>query len=128
MSTTGINQAFIRPVNTKPTIATQSKQNISSSASFGEYLRESMESSDIRFSKHAESRLASRNINISGEQKSKIGMAVTKANQKGIKDSLIMMDNVALVVNVKSRTVVTAMSNSEAKENIFTNIDGAIFM
>lgn len=128
MSIQGINQRFIRPVNTKPTIASQSKQSVNTSNSFEGYLRESMENSEVKFSKHAESRLASRNINLSKEQKGKLGMAVAKADQKGIKDSLIMMDNVALVVNVKSRTVVTAMSNSEAKDNVFTNIDGAIFM
>jgi flagellar operon protein len=126
MSTPVINQALIRPVNTKPAIASQNNLN-NNNVSFESYLRDSMASKEVKFSKHAESRLQSRNINFSKEQKSKLDAAVSKADQKGIRDSLIMMDNVALVVNVKSRTVVTAMSNSEAKENIFTNIDGAIF-
>jgi len=126
MSTPVVNPALIRPVNTNPAIASHNIQN--NNVSFEGYLRESMASREVKFSKHAESRLQSRNINFSKEQKSKLDAAVNKADQKGIKDSLVMMDNVALVVNVKSRTVVTAMSNSEAKENIFTNIDGAIFV
>lgn len=126
MNTPVINQALIRPVNTKPAIT--SHNNLNNNVSFESYLQNSLANNEVKFSKHAESRLQSRNINFSKEQKSKLDMAVSKADQKGIRDSLIMMDNVALVVNVKSRTVVTAMSNSEAKENIFTNIDGAIFV
>lgn len=128
MPTTGINKALIRPIGSNSTIASSGNNNVKAAVPFGEFLKESMESSDVKFSKHAELRLASRNINLSKEQKLKLGAAVTKADQKGIKDSLIMLDNVALVVNVKSRTVVTAMSNNEAKENVFTNIDGAILV
>jgi len=128
MPATGINQAFIRPINSNTTVASQGNNSTKPAVSFGDYLKESMDSTEIKFSKHAEGRLASRNINLSKEQKVKLGAAVSKADQKGIKDSLVMMDNIALVVNVKSRTVVTAMSSSEAKENVFTNIDGAILV
>lgn len=128
MSTTGINNSLLRPIGNQPAIASQSKQSVNTVSSFESILKGSIENNDVKFSKHAESRLQSRNISFSKEQQNKLGTAITKASQKGIKDSLIMMDNVALVVNVKSRTVVTAMSNSEAKENVFTNIDGAIFM
>jgi len=53
--------------------------------------------------------------------------AVDKADAKGVKDTLIVMDRIAFVVNVKNRTVITALNSSEMKENVFTNIDGAVF-
>jgi flagellar operon protein len=36
------------------------------------------------------------------------------------------MDDVALVVNIESKTVVTALSKQESKAHVFTNIDGAV--
>lgn len=81
----------------------------------------------IKFSKHAEQRLQSRNINLSQTQKDKINSAVTKAEEKGVKDSLVIMDNLAFVVNVRSKTVITAVNSNEMKDNVFTNIDGAVF-
>jgi len=32
------------------------------------------------------------------------------------------------VVNVKNRTIVTAANTQELKENVFTNIDGAVIV
>ncbi len=81
----------------------------------------------LKFSKHAELRLQTRNIQLTDIQKEKITEAVNKAQSKGVKDSLVIMDNLAFVVNVKSRTVITAVNSGELKENVFTNIDGAVF-
>lgn len=83
--------------------------------------------SEIKFSKHAELRLQTRNINLSQAQKDKISEAVKKAEAKGVKDPLILMENMAFVVNVKNRTVITAVNSDELKSNVFTNIDGAVF-
>lgn len=85
------------------------------------------ETSDVKFSKHAQMRLETRNIKITDIQKQKISDALDKAEKKGVKDSLVMMDDIALVVNVKNRTVITAVNSNELKENVFTNIDGAVF-
>ena len=63
--------------------------------------------SGLKFSKHAELRLQTRNICLSGGQIDRINQAVTKAEGKGVKDSLIIMDNIALVVSVRNKTVVT---------------------
>lgn len=101
---------------------------INNKGEFGDILKEKIsESSEVKFSKHAELRLNMRNINLSALQKKKLENAVSMAREKGIKDSLVMVDNVALVVNVKSKTVITAVSSSELKDNVFTNIDGAVF-
>ncbi|MCL1843929.1 MAG: flagellar protein [Defluviitaleaceae bacterium] len=80
----------------------------------------------VQFSKHAALRLNDRNINLSGEQINRVADGIGKANEKGIRDSLVIVDDVALVVNVKSRTVITAISQTQ--ENIFSNIDGAVIV
>jgi len=53
---------------------------------------------------------------------------VNKASEKGIKDSLIIMSNKAFVVNLKSKTVITAMDGEMLKNSVFTNIDGAVII
>lgn len=96
--------------------------------SFDDILKgEISKTSEVKFSKHAQMRLETRNIKLTDQQKQKISKAVDKAEQKGVKDSLVMMDDIALVVNIKNRTVITAVNSNELKENVFTNIDGAVF-
>lgn len=96
---------------------------------FGKILNEQInKNSGLKFSKHAEFRLHTRNINLSGLQIDRINQAVTKAEGKGVKDSLILMDDIALVVSVKNKTVVTVANKNELKDNVFTNIDGAVIV
>lgn len=80
----------------------------------------------LKFSKHAASRLEDRNITMTDEQLSRLNEGTAKAQEKGIQNSLVMIDSLALIVNVPNRTVVTAMDQTDAKDNIFTNIDGAV--
>jgi flagellar operon protein len=99
-----------------------------STGSFESILQQAVDkNSGVKFSKHAELRMQARNINLTQTQKAKIDNAVSMAQQKGVKDSLVILDNMAFVVNVNSKTVVTAVNNNELKENVFTNIDGAVF-
>lgn len=81
-------------------------------------------STELKFSKHASERLISRNIDLSDSQMERLNQAVKAAEAKGIKESLVMMDNLAFIVNVKNNTVVTAVAGGE--EKIFSNIDGAV--
>lgn len=83
---------------------------------------------EVRFSKHASSRLSTRNIELTDGQMERLNEGTKKAQEKGIKDSLVLVDSLAFIVNVPSSTVVTAMEQSEAQENIFTNIDGAVII
>ena len=55
-------------------------------------------------------------------------LGTQKASEKGIKETLVLVDSLAFIVNVPSNTVVTAMNQNETEENIFTNIDGAVIM
>jgi len=81
----------------------------------------------VKFSKHAETRLRMRNIDLSTEQREKLSSAIDRADEKGLRDTLVMLDGIALVANVKNRTIVTAVNGSELSRNVFTNIDGAVF-
>jgi flagellar operon protein len=88
----------------------------------------------LKFSKHAAIRLADRNIELSASQMERLTDGTKQAEVKGIKDSLVLMDQLAFIVNVPNQTVVTAISINETggasytSENIFTNIDGAVIV
>jgi len=79
-----------------------------------------------RFSAHATARLRQRNLELSDHQLQRLDRAVDRAAAKGSKDALVMMDGTAMVVSVKNRTVITALQQDQAKENVFTNIDSAV--
>lgn len=101
--------------------------------SFREVLQQQQEKalgveSGLKFSRHASNRLSSRNINLSREQSERLESGVQQAKEKGINESLVLVDSLAFIVNVPSRTVVTAMDQTETKSNVFTNIDGAVIM
>ena len=72
--------------------------------------------------------LKSRNINLSAAEMNKIEDAVGKAREKGARDSLILMSDLALVVSVKNNTVITAVDGDSLKDNVFTNIDSAVIV
>lgn len=81
----------------------------------------------LKFSRHALERLQARNINFDKAKMDKLNDAVSKAAAKGSKESLVIMQDLALVVSVKNRTVITAVDGSSMKDNVFTNIDSAVF-
>ena len=79
----------------------------------------------LKFSAHAMQRLQSRNINLTQDDVAKMNVMADKAAAKGAKQSLFMMRDVAMVVSIKNRTVITAVDQDSMKENVFTNIDSA---
>ena len=94
--------------------------------SFREVLEKSgAPAGQLKFSAHAMQRLQSRNINLSQDDVNKMNVMADKAAAKGAKQSLFMMRDVAMVVSIKNRTVITAVDQDSMKENVFTNIDSA---
>lgn len=84
---------------------------------------------EVKFSQHAVQRLQQRNIQLGAQELARLEQAVDKAAQKGSRESLVLMDNqMAFVVSVKNRTVITAMVGENMKENVFTNIDSAVIV
>ena len=92
------------------------------------FLESTQGSREVRFSKHAAQRLSNRNIELTKDQKERLQAGTAKASQKGIRESLVLVDQLAFIVNIPNNTVVTAMQQNETDENIFTNIDGAVII
>ena len=82
----------------------------------------------LKFSAHAKERLALRNIELSAEDMARISDAVSKAAAKGARQSLLVMEDMAFIVSVTNRTVITALDGNSMKENVFTNIDSAVIV
>ncbi|MSS63009.1 flagellar protein [Lachnospiraceae bacterium WCA-693-APC-MOT-I] len=123
-----IEQMAGQVVNIRP--KSQSRTQSSSGnkeGSFSEILKNKQASEglgELKFSKHANQRLASRHIDLTKAQLERLENGTNKAREKGIRESLVMVDNLAFIVNIKNNTVVTAVNDTE--EGVFTNIDGAV--
>lgn len=85
-------------------------------------------SADIHISKHAARRLSRRDIVVSTNQAERLVTAVDTASQKGAKTSLVLMKELALVVRIPERMVVTAMSPSAMRNGWVTQIDSAVII
>lgn len=96
--------------------------------SFQETLQQRSTPGEVKFSKHAAGRLADRNIELTKGQMERLNAGTARAGQKGIRESLVIVDEMAFIVNVPNNTVVTAMNQQDAEENVFTNIDGAVIV
>ena len=114
------------PVNNRTTVNPLKNQTKITTNSFDTILQQKI--NEVKFSQHAQERLNSRNIKFSATDLKKLDNAVERIAQKGAKESLIMLNDVALVVSVKNKTVITAMDGASAKDNIFTNIDSAMII
>lgn len=86
------------------------------------------ETQGVKVSKHASERINERNIEINDKQWEKISEKMNEAREKGVTDSLVLMDNAALLVSTKNHTIITAMNKEEASTKIFTNINGTILI
>lgn len=88
----------------------------------------SQATSPLKLSKHATQRLDERKIDIPPNRWREIEQKVAEAKSKGVKDSLVLMNNAALIVSTTNNTVITAMNRDEAHSQIFTNINGTILI
>jgi flagellar operon protein len=82
----------------------------------------------LTISKHARHRLEQRGINFNEARWNQIGEKVKEAKTMGVKESLVLVDDAALIVSAQNNTVITAMNRAEASKQIFTNINGTILM
>ena len=123
---TSIEQVTGQYLNKTPQI------NRGNSASFEDILKqqffEKTQVSELKFSKHATQRLSDRNISLTDEQLVRLQKGAELSSEKGIKESLVVMDEYAFIVNTQNNTVITAMEQERQGENIFTNIDSAAIL
>jgi len=116
----GVNDSQKQKVN---------KQNLNKNGkSFKEVLDQVNKNDKVIFSKHAMQRLEKRNINLSKEDLNQIAKAVNQAKDKGVKEALIILRDNAFITSIKNNTVITATTGDDLKENVFTNIDGAVII
>jgi flagellar operon protein len=95
---------------------------------FEEILRQKLAAGEVRFSQHALARLQSREIELSDGHLARLERAVSLAAAKGARESLVLMDDLALLVSVSNRTVITALKGAENRERVYTNIDSAVII
>ncbi len=130
------NSQFLSNLQLQEALLSKNKDSVrtnvsvqSDTRSFKDILNNKLEDnrvSDMKFSKHAINRLESRNISLTDLQMNRLSDGTRRAGEKGIKESLVLVDELAFIVNTENNTVVTAMNQTNNDENIFTNIDGAV--
>lgn len=97
--------------------------------SFSKHLDSAIQSgSQLVISKHAKERLQQRNIKISSDCWAKIEEKISQAKKMGVNESLVLIQDAALIVSAKNQTVITALDREEASSQIFTNINGTIVL
>jgi len=116
----------ITPANSKNTARNSQSSSPKGIGSFDQLLQNKIEQGGVKFSKHATDRMKSRGINFSSNQIQRLESALSQVSAKGGRESLVMLDNTALVVSVKNDTVVTVVDQQQLKNNVFTNIDSAV--
>lgn len=109
--------------NIQPNSFTKSHE--ANNSAFKEILNEKIQS-EIVFSKHANERIKERNIELSSDVTEKLNEAAEQAKDKGLKNVLVMIDNQAFIISTMHNKVITAVNSNDLKENVFTNIDGAV--
>lgn len=118
----------IQPIQSPRKHTVTNKQHVGQFQDVFQKTLESFQQQPIKFSAHALKRMEERGIHLSDAAMEKLENAVDNVAQKGARDALVLMDQVAYVVSVSNKTVITAMDEKSTKENIFTNIDSAVIL
>lgn len=101
----------------------------SGTTSFQELLQQQMDTSqNVAFSKHAAQRIEQRQVDLSENSIERLNEGVRLAKEKGLNETLVLVDHTAFIVNVKNNTVVTTVNSGESAGNVFTNIDGTVII
>lgn len=82
--------------------------------------------SGLTFSKHAANRLEEREIRLSQSSLERLNEGVRIAREKGMNDTLIILDDSAFVVNTGAGKVITSISSLRGRA--ITNIDGTVIV
>ena len=125
-----IHSNYIYPLEFTKTKQRETSSQLSvSGKTFKNHLESFIHSeTSLSISKHAEHRLQERNINISEDDWHRIEDKVKRARSMGVNESLVLLQDAALIVSAKNNTVITAMNREEASSQIFTNINGTIII
>lgn len=83
---------------------------------------------NIKFTKHAIERMDNRDMVLNSEEMIKLETAFYKAEDKGVKDALILVGDKAFIASIKNKTIITTLNKEKLIDNVFTNIDGAVIV
>lgn len=129
-----MNDIDIKRISTPITtgIPHRSPQDVAdsvSSRSFKDILMEQIDTATgVNFSRHAMNRVMERNIDLSADNLERLNEGIKLAEEKGLDDTLILLDEAAFIVSVKNNTVITTVNKDEMTGNVFTNIDGTVII
>lgn len=129
-----IDKNYTAFVGSTPLVANNNKTQSNNKTETGEDFKSILQrelqnnASGLNFSKHALQRISERQIEIEPQMLEQMTNAVEHAEEKGIKDALILASQAAFIVNVPSKTVITTMNSQEMRNNIITNIDGTVLL
>jgi flagellar operon protein len=124
-----VNPVQFQPLAGPRAPAAAPAANRPSAAPFAQVLRNELTAdTEVRFSAHALQRLQERGISVTSTMQARLEAAVDLAASKGARDSVVLMDGTAMVVNVPNRTVITAVVTDGHDDAVFTNIDSAVVM
>lgn len=90
--------------------------------------RDVLTNEQLTISNHAKTRMEERNISVDESKWKQMHEKIQEAKEKGVTDSLVFMNDAALLVSVKNNTVITALNRSEMESKLITNINGAIVL
>ena len=109
--------------------ANRPRESAGSDNAFKELLEQKIrEESQVSFSKHAIERVVGRGVDVSSEKIERLNEGIRMAEEKGLKEPLILLGSTAFVVNVKNNKVVTVVNEDSLKGTVFTNIDGTVMI
>ena len=80
----------------------------------------------VQFSNHAQKRIDRRDLDLDAGRLNRLNSAISRAAEKGARNSVVMLDDLAVVVDIRDRNVVTAINAAQGKERVFTNIDSVV--
>lgn len=122
----------VNSIGSAPAEKSGSHTQPGSGAAFRQILAEkqqpSQQAQTVAFSKHAMARAEERGIQVDDTLVHQLSDSVEKAKAKGARNILALDDTRAFIINVPNLRVITAISQEELRENIFTNIDGAVIL
>lgn len=105
------------------------RQNGAEATPFAQLWQETLQKQEaVKFSAHALQRLQERRITLGENEIAKINEAVSAADKKGARSSLLLYEDLALVASVKNKTIITALGGEDMRAHVFTNIDSAVII
>ncbi|WP_075980922.1 TIGR02530 family flagellar biosynthesis protein [Bacillus massilinigeriensis] len=126
-----MDRPIFRPIQS-PNVHSQqirTKPQTLKTNAFSDQLQTAIRSNEkLTISKHAKERIQKRGIHINDARWERIEEKVNEAKKMGVNDSLVLLQDAALIVSAKNNTVITAMDRNEVSSQIFTNINGTIIL